>query len=241
MTEVLIMAMTQMRSGICTAGFVAADSGQLEWVRPVKEHRSLLPGDMTTRDGELIRMDDVVDLALLNRRPQDNHVEDWITDFVHRRPRIVRRLTGDRRARFLAEHCDPNPAEVLVDPVRSLCLIHPDDLWASFSLDRYSGKFQARMGFHLPAAPNLDAAADRGISVTDLRWRALGQRWLADGPPVLHLSRNELRTRLPTDDIYLSIGLSRPYQGRQWPLVIGVHCVPDYEGLGTGDRGLGTG
>lgn len=228
MTEVLIMAMTHMRSGICSAGFIVEDDGKLAWVRPVKEHGVLLPGDMTTRDGEFVRMDDVVDLALLSHRPADNHVEDWITDFVHNRPRIVRRLNGDRRAHFFADHCDTNPAEVLVDPVRSLCLIHPDDLWASFALDSYSDKFQARIGFHLPAAPNLDAASDRGISVTDLKWRAQGRNWLADGPPVLHLSRDELRTRLPTDDIYLSIGLSRPYQGRQWPLVIGVHCVPDY-------------
>jgi hypothetical protein len=35
--------------------------------------------------------------------------------------------------------------------------------------------------------------------------------------------------RLRADAIYLTLGLSRNYQGQYWPLVVGVHVVPDYE------------
>jgi hypothetical protein len=35
--------------------------------------------------------------------------------------------------------------------------------------------------------------------------------------------------RLNADAIYLAVGLGRKWQERYWPLVIGVHVVPDYE------------
>ena len=51
--EMLIMAMTRMRSGICTAGYVNRmhRASVLQWVRPVKAFDSVLLGDMTYADG----------------------------------------------------------------------------------------------------------------------------------------------------------------------------------------------
>jgi hypothetical protein len=43
------------------------------------------------------------------------------------------------------------------------------------------------------------------------------------------LDRDALFERLDADAVYLAIGLSRNWQGVYWPLVIGVHVVPDYE------------
>jgi hypothetical protein len=233
MAEILIMVMTHMRSGICTAGFIhdPQSPGHLRWVRPVKEHGTLLIGDMTTARGEVVRMGDVVDLALIEPRPSGNHVEDWVTDFGRRRPRILRRLIEERRAKLLADYCDPDPADVLLRRNRSLCLIHPDDLWASFSLDAYSGKYTTRIGFQLANLPIPEADSPHGLPVTDLKWQALGRQWLGEAP-TLHLNRSELCQRLAADDIFLSIGLGRPFQGKQYTLVIGVHVVPDYEVIG---------
>jgi hypothetical protein len=45
----------------------------------------------------------------------------------------------------------------------------------------------------------------------------------------LRLDENELRERLGAQEIYLALGLSRPYQGKLWLLVIGVHIEPDYQ------------
>jgi hypothetical protein len=230
MAELLIMAMTRMRSGICTAGFMhdATAPKAVRWVRPVKEHGTLLVGDMTTATGEIVEMGDVVELALLEARPQNGHVEDWVTDFFRHRPRIVRQLTGEKRAHFLANHCDPDPAEVLLTQSRSLCLIQPDDLWATFTYDPYSGKYDTRLGFRLSAEQNLEATQQQVIPVTDLKWRSLGREWLGDTSR-LQLDQSELTTRLGADTFFLSIGLGRPHKGKQWPLVIGVHPVPDYE------------
>jgi hypothetical protein len=230
--EVLIMAMTRMLSGVCTAGFTRQPDpvSHLRWVRPVKEHGSLLLGDLMGADGRVIQLCDVVELHLQKPRPGPPHAEDWTTDFIYHRPRLLRRLEGERRARFLTEHLDQAPQDVLgPNPTRSLCLVRPDRLWARFELDPYSLKYQARVGFALAGVRHPGAGSPRGVPVTDVKWRALGRRWLGRTGGELLLDEGVLRGRLSAQEIYLALGLSRGYQGKLWLLVIGVHVVPDYE------------
>jgi hypothetical protein len=226
------MAMTRMLAGVCTAGFTTEPhaTSHLHWIRPVKEHGNLLLGDMTGEDGHVIQVGDVVRLNLRRARSVPPHTEDWITDFVYRRPCLLRRLEGGRRAKFLAEHVDRAPQEVLGrQPTRSLCLVKPDRIWACFKLDPYSLKYQARLGFELPGLRHRRANSPGGIAVTDLKWRALGRTWLdADGGE-LALDQAALCERLGAEEVYLSLGLSRGYQDKLWLLVIGVHAVPDYD------------
>lgn len=223
--EVLILAMSKMRSGICATGMTTerdAVTG-LRWVRPVREFDTLVPGDMADTDGRVLQCSDVVELNLLSLRPDPPHVEDWMTDFIRCRPRLARRLEGERRAKFLAQHLDRQPQDVLIHHTRSLCLVKPEEAQAHWSLDAYSGKYEARMSFALPSD-----VAKTNVSVTDLKWRALGRAWLGDGGQ-LTLQHSALLERLHADAIYLTLGLSRNYQGQYWPLVVGVHVVPDYE------------
>jgi hypothetical protein len=199
-------------------------------VRPVRDFDTVLAGDMTDAGGRLVCCNDVIELELLAPRPDPPHVEDWVTDFVRHRPRLLRRLEGEKRARFFSGHLDRAPEDVLIHHMRSVCLVQPEDVWARFSLDRYSGKYEARMGFVLAEDANHPRAASRrGVSVTDLRWHALGRSWLSDKGGHLSLDRDALFERLDADAVYLAIGLSRNWQGVYWPLVIGVHVVPDYE------------
>ncbi|MFQ5857631.1 MAG: hypothetical protein ACE5LU_18655 [Anaerolineae bacterium] len=230
--EVLILAMTKMLSGICTAGFTREldPVTGLRWVRPVREFGTVLPGDMTDADGRLVQCSDVVELNLLAPRPDPPHVEDWLTDFVRHRPRLLRRLEGEKRARFFARYLDRAPEDVLISHTRSLCLVQPEHVWARFSLDAYSGKYEARMGFVLPGDTNHPRATSRrGVSVTDLRWRTLGRSWLGEKGGLLTLDHDALCERLGAEALYLAVGLSRSWQGEYWPLVVGVHAVPDYE------------
>jgi hypothetical protein len=232
--EVLVMAMTKMLTGVCTAGFSRepdpASGLRLRWVRPVKEHGSLLLGDLTDVDGRVIQIGDVIEFHLQKPRPNPPHVEDQVADFIFHRPRLLRRLEGERRAGFLAAHLDQAPQDILGrNPTRSLCLIRPERLWARFELDPYSLKYQARLGFTLADASHPQAGAPRGAPVTDVKWRALGRTWLGRGGGELLLGDGALRERLAASDIYLSLGLSRGYQDKLWLMVIGVHVVPDYQ------------
>ena len=42
-------------------------------------------------------------------------------------------------------------------------------------------------------------------------------------------AQNAILERLTAEAIYLAVGLSRSWQGEYWPLVVGVHVVPDYD------------
>jgi len=228
--EVLVLAMTYMRSGICTAGFTQERDAvtHLRWVRPVKQHDTLRLADMTDAAGRVVQCDDVVEMDLKKPRPDPPHTEDWLADFIYHRPRLLRRLEGEQRACFLASHLDRAPQDVLTHHTRSLCLIRPDEVWAQFSLDAASGQYEARIGFHLAGLSHARAGSARGIPVTDLRWRALGRAWLGNST-LLTLGSRELAERLHAEHIYLALGLSRGFQGEHWLLVIGTHVVPDFE------------
>ena len=230
--EVLIMALTHMLSGVCTAGFTRQPHplSRLAWVRPVKEHGSLLLGDLTDTEGRVIQCGDVVEFPLLCHRPDPPHAEDWTCEFIYQRPRLLRQLAGERRARFLVDHLDQAPHEILgPKPSRSLCLVRPDRIWACFSRDAYSLKYQARIGFAIDGIPHHPSNSPRGIPVTDIKWRALGRNWFGDEGGELTLDETALRDRLEVQDLFLALGLSRSYEGRIWTLVIGVHTVPDYQ------------
>jgi hypothetical protein len=73
------------------------------------------------------------------------------------------------------------------------------------------------------------ATSHRGAPVTDLKWRALGRSWLPGDGGTLPLDHEALLGRLSAEALYLALGLSRSWQGEYWPLVVGVHVVPDYE------------
>ena len=229
--EVLILAMTRMLSGICTAGFTREPDPVtgLRWVRPVRDFDTVQAGDMTDAGERLLQCSDVVELDLVAPRPDPPHVEDWLTDFVGHRPRLLRRLEGEKRASFFPRFLDNAPEDVLVHHTRSLCLVQPERVWAHFWLDTYSRKYEARMGFILPGDVNHPRATSRrGASVTDLKWCALGRAWLGARGGQLSLDHEPLFERLGAEAIYLALGLSRKWQGQYWPLVVGVHVVPDY-------------
>ena len=76
-----------------------------------------------------------------------------------------------------------------------------------------------------PPAPRGNA----GHPVTDLRWRALGRRLLPKEGGALALTADGLREAAGGEPLYLSVGLSRSFQDQMWPMVVGVHCLPDYE------------
>ena len=228
--EILILAVTQMLGGVCLAGMSteAEPTTGLRWIRPVREFGHVLLGDITAVDGTVIRPFDVAEFRLLQARPSPPHIEDWITGFARPRVRVVRRLEGERRAAFLRKYIDPDPASVLENQARSLCLVRPDWIGASFELDAYTGKFEARLAFALGQHRYL-GAREAGVSATDLRWRALGRTWLPESGGLLEFDIDALRARLGLQDLFLAIGLTRAFQGAYWPIVVGVHLVPDYD------------
>jgi hypothetical protein len=218
--DILILAVTRMRGGVCVAGMTTEPDpiAGLRWVRPVKRHGALLLGDIRYAEGGLMRIGDVVAWRLGESRPDPPHVEDVLVDPVRDPARLLRRLSSERRARFCAERLDRAPDEVLIDETRSLCLARPAATAAWWSYDAYNGHYEARMAFRVGGFDT----GERGVAVTDLAWRALGRAWLAGGER-LRLDDRALCERI--GEIYLTVGRGRTFEGRRWPLVVGVHAA----------------
>ena len=123
----------------------------------------------------------------------------------------------------------PLPRQILDSQQRSLCLIKPDSIKGCFRLDAYSGKYQARMAFKVGGRTYRVSHAKGGLPVTDLKWRALGRAWLPEEGGWTDFDARDLEARYGIQEVYLAVGLTRSFEGKCWPIVIGVHTVPDYE------------
>jgi hypothetical protein len=218
-SEVLILAVTRMRGGVCVAGMTAEHNtaSGLRWVRPVKNSGGLLVGDIRYQGGALMRIGDVVGWHLGAARPDPPHVEDMLVDPVRHRPELLRHHDTTDRARFCAGHLDRTPDDMLVHRRRSLALVRPDTVHAIWQRDPYSGHYEARLAFKTHGF----STDLRGIPATDLAWRALGRCWLGNSES-LELDDAALRNRL--GELFLVVGLGREFKGRNWPLVVGVHA-----------------
>lgn len=230
--QIVILAMTHMKTGICTAGLLLDGAGAVtgHWVRPVKKFGSLVLSDMTDSAGSVVRVGDVVELDLSVHRPVDNHVEDWVTNFAVPRPRIVRHMAGEEWARFLAESVDPQPSDVLSKKLRSLCLIRPGE--ATVEIRQSDGSdLKVHMWFTVDGL-QFQSSVGNSASVTDLEFRARARLWLAEEVPQhqsgqpLRLGPGELAARLGCTELYLSFGWSRIFKDAMWPLVVGLHPLP---------------
>jgi hypothetical protein len=235
-TTLVMLAVTEMKTGVCIAG-VRRDAPNL-WVRPVREFGTILLGDITYPSGQgaggigprVMRPFDIVELALGKPRHEPPHVEDWTCDFAHDRPRLIGVLPVGERAALL-EAAAGTPETVWRDQARSLGTLAVSDVTATFRHDTYNGKYEARLAF--PGLPHGTASAP----CTDLKWRAWGRKLLesrrvapdGEGVHTLTVAGAELRAALGVEDVWLALGTTRNYQGHYWPLVVGVHTLPDYE------------
>ena len=232
-TALVILAVTAMRTGVCVAG-VRQDAPSV-WVRPVREFGTVMLGDITypSQAGErrVMRPFDIVEITLDGRHLEPPFVEDWVCDFSHHHPRLLGTLEEDKRLALL-QAASAAPEGICSGHDRSLGACMADDLTATFSHDEYAGKYEARLSFG--AQPTETSS----LPCTDLKWRAFGRALLAKegtsstDQQVRTISRTnqELRQALGGERaIWLALGLTRELHGRRWPLVVGVHTIPDYE------------
>lgn len=243
---ILILAITRMHSGICLAGvnlkthhwesfiprFLAKGIAPetYHWVRPVKSYGSLQPNDLIDASGKRISNFDIVRMNLVSWQPSKPHIEDWVVDFDREKPVILKNVPDSQRAKLLDSLLDISPNEVLQSPpYRSLCLIKPEEI-KEVILDpgiRY-GKYEARVVFNFAGEDYLGTPRSPGLPCTDLKFRALGRNLLGKSTHVINLSSKQLKELLHFEKVYFTIGLGRQYKGKNWPMVLGFHTIPDY-------------
>ncbi|MGD8904028.1 MAG: hypothetical protein PVI67_10725 [Anaerolineae bacterium] len=229
MVTVLILAIAKTLGGLSVAGMTTEHDKVtgLRWVRPIRERGPVQMADLTTRNHQVLRPFDVVEISLLRHRPVPPLIENWVTDFGDQ-PRILRHLQGERRQRFLHKYCDPAPQHVLRSQQRSLCLIQARNLTGSFRREANSATVDARLRFRSADRAYGGSYVKGGFSTTDLRWLEMGARWLPEGGGWIEFDGSALETRLGIEEIYLVVSLHYTEQRRFEPVIIGVHSVPEY-------------
>jgi hypothetical protein len=236
---VLILAVAQTSGGVCVAGMTTEPHPitGLRWVRPVREHSSPGMDELATRDRRTLRPFAVAEFSLLRPRPIPPHTEDWIADFEHDPPRVLRHLEGEQRTRFLNKYRDRAPRQVLESQQRSLCLVKASSVTGSFRRDSGSAHLDARLVFRLEGRTYRDSITKGGLVTTDLQWLTLGNSWLPEDGGWTEFDASMLEARFGIQEIYLVVALSRLHQRRFKPTIVGVHTVPDYQAPGS----IGTG
>ena len=230
MATVLILAVARTLGGLTVAGMTTQHDKVtgLCWVRPTRERGPVQVADLTTRNHQVLRPFDVVEINLLRHRPIPPLIENWVTDFGDH-PRILRRLKGERRQRFLHKYCDRAPRQVLQGQQRSLCLIKAQAVTGSFRSEANSANIDARLRFRSAGRAYDGSYVRGGLATTDLRWLEMGSRWLAESDGWIEFDARVLETRLGIEEIYLVVSLSYTEQRRFEPVIIGVHTVPEYQ------------
>ena len=244
--DILILAITRMHTGICLAG-INLKAHRWErfipyllargivpkthnWVRPVKSYGTLQPNDLIDVKGKQINNFDIVKMDLLSWHPDKPHIEDWVIDFDREKPVILRNVSESQRAELLDSLLDTSPNEVLQSPSsRSLCLIKPNEIKkVIFGPGIRYGKYEVRIIFNFIGQDYLGTPKSPGLPCTDLKFRALGKRLLEEKAKIINLSGEQLKELLQFEKVYLAIGLGREYKGKNWPMVLGFHTIPDY-------------
>ncbi len=217
-TDVLVLAVARQPGGLMIAGMTTERDPVtgLRWMRS-SLNAPLGVDDLRYDDGTLVRPGDVVRLETVAAEAAAPHVETVVLNLEGQPLVRVRQLSDERRAGFFPAHLDTDPAAVLRERTRSLCLVRPDYAHAIISFDEDTGRFETRIALVVGKL----RSNEEGIAVGDIYWRALARTWLGD-EPYIEIDDADLQSRL--GDMYLVIGLNR----KSNPLILGVHTVPPY-------------
>jgi len=220
MTEIAVLAVTRLSSGVCVAGI--AENG--EWVRPTRPSQSgwrqLDYSDCRDSNGNwVVQKGCVVKMDLREAIPTGEHSEDWLVG--DRKVQLVRELSEEGYLAFCQNH-----QESSLDPLMgikasgSLILICPEK-FTSFTFQvetSLEGKrnYVPRCGFVFNGQYYLRKP------ISDAEWRGYGRRYLqkTDNPKV-----GDIFAENQTKNCWLTIGRNI-VNSNIYLIVVGIHLFP---------------
>ncbi len=178
MHHIICLANSRKLSGHCVAGRTWSSSGAGEWIRPVSNRpkEELSAEERCYQDGAEPAVLDVMDVALLERRPHGHQHENWVVD-----PLVAWRKLGSLRT-------DRKVLDPILSPIQSLWSDHQKrsdekndrvseeearnlgDSLRFIAVDRAALKYEDRQG---PLKPRLVfnySGDDYNLSVTDPKY-----------------------------------------------------------------------
>ena len=231
-TQLVITDLTRMQHGhICIAGY-DKDQNCIRLVQPPPgvSELSIIDGHQAT-----VFPFAVVEVNLLQHRPDPPHIEDHLYDPPSLR--FLRRAQEDRKQTILGWSLFQTVTElfgqpILHDPgyyipagsgVRSLGTIIPHAIKQVEYKEGFEGAWDYRIIFK-------DGESWYNLKITDLTWHYYCDRLRATGREPQEIA-SDLTQMLKHRSVFLRIGLSRgwiKFPGRCFLQINGIHTLPDY-------------
>ncbi len=221
MTDLVILAVSRLSSGVCVAGMTKEGI----WIRPTRPNsndswRQLEYDDCyDAKKRWIVCKGNIVKIDLLKPIPQDNHSEDW--QIGKGRPELIEKLSETEYKNFCVTHSE-NAIKEIEDKNahRSLILIHPTMRNFSFATERsWEGdeKYRPRCSFAFEGRrfPN--------VVVSDAEWRGYGRKKLRSNQTAMKAS--EVFQEMNVQDCWLTLGKNQIDSNIYW-LVVGIHLFP---------------
>lgn len=226
-----MLAVTRKMNGICIAGV----TNDLKWVRPVKSH--ILSLEDIKSDKDYLSISKVYDFSFIKHVPDspqtENHLIDEAKQITH-----VKTLNEDERLALfqglqenslITSNNNLGIATVLKNNNRSLILLGPVTIESVHMYYQGSHMKSPDITFKIDSLPVKNQRGN-DLSCTDLKFRAFAKDLLKKKKLTsLRLTGNELKEVLKFDKIFVAIGLTGKFRDEYWPMVIGLHTVPDYK------------
>ena len=230
--KLTILATSRMKgSRACIAGI--NENGT--WIRPdEKDFPHFQIDDLseeTYKNFNIIDVDLAKDPDVVLPHSEDHHIEESA--------KLIKEVSSHEREKFLNKYCenhlfnrsDIGISEILQDAGRSLVLVGPVKI-----IDVELAKIPIR-----PRRPRMRFEIIPGVSlgsvrITDLKFLTFNHRRLEElNQDVEKLTDDRLKKILGIEKTYLVLGLSRLWTNPAgvsacWPMVVGFHTIPDYQG-----------
>lgn len=222
--NIVILAASRLGSELCVAG---VDDNR-NWIRPTTlskgEWWEFCKSDIYDKNSRpVVALSNTVAIHLIRQIPHIGstpHIEDWEYNRSHK-PILKEKLSDSQRLHLFQRISEPSLEPLIENHERSLCLIKPSSIIsADFANTSFRGVYQPILSFIFNGKPYR-------YKVTDIYWRAIGRDLLARGHGPI-LDGAELHDILQYSKLFLTIGLARFYKGEYWPMVVGVHTVPEF-------------
>lgn len=224
MTDIAILSVTRLSSGVCVAG-VTSDG---DWVRPTRPKlndtwRQLEYGDCRDDNRRwVVRKGAWVRMRLVKRIPCGDHSEDWLIG--NSRPIGLGPMSADDYKEIFSLVTEPSLAPIQgTSPGRSLVMVHPEST-SRFEFDvetSWEGKkrYQPRCNF------TAGVKQHRRVAIGDAEWRKHGRELMEEHGQPCSLKGADVLAELGAEDCWLTVGRNQ-VSGNPYNLVVGVHLFP---------------
>lgn len=224
MTDVIVLAVSRIGSGVCVAGV----TGNGDWVRPTRPKssdswRQLEYDDCNDARGHWVMCKGhVVRMELTEHIPKDDHCEDWLIG--DRKPELVGVLPEDEYRRLCQTTAENDLSAIEgVTAFRSLAMIRPDELRA-FSFQHETSWEGVKK--YIPRCDFVNAGCTyNGLGISDAEWRGYGRSLMEKRGSDCHIRAQDLFNQFGIRDCLLTLGRNQ-VAGKPYLLVIGVHLFP---------------